>query len=282
MTRFRTTQFNNPQYSSSDFTRKIRNRETLKFARSVTNISNTSKITNQFSLSCMLGKKYVEVSNNEITCCNNNNPSLNSNTQQIWQPDIYIATFNNYNSMINLLLEQATLDNQCFSCPDVPITLNNALTSEFCFDDYFNSISKLTPHPCKCLPIRDIDICQLESHKLYPYGHFNNNNPNVNKALRRRLILNCNKKEPCPTYIYCKCPPDQINCKCCDYTVSFPFKGTFVNYVVSGCKGKELWTLVNNPGNNPNKTYSNYLDQLNSNKQFKRKAIYSFGLNYII
>lgn len=277
MPRYRTTQFNNPQFTSSEYTNRIKNRERLKYARS---ISTSCKNSNEFILNCMLKKEFIEISNNKITCCNNDKSS--TDTSFVWQPAIYVAVFENYNTMINLLLEQASLDKQCYSCPDVPVTLNNGLTSEFCFDDYFKSVSKLSKHPCKCLPIRDIDICQLESGKLYPYGHFNNNNPNINKGLRRKLILNCSKTELCPTYVYCKCPPNQINCTCCDYTVTFPFKDTFISYVVSGCNDKFLYNLMNNPGNNPNKTFEHYVEQLQTNKSFKNMSIHSFSRNYII
>lgn len=323
MPRFRTTQFNNPQYSSSDYTKKIKNRETLKFARS---IIYESKITDHFILDCMLEKEYIHTSDDDTCCDNKKKPYKYHDTdhykhphypdhkdhehhkhhkdhkdhdkedqecckysehkkdkyKEICQPAIYIAVFENYSSMIDLLLEQATLDDKCYNCADVPITLNNALTSEFCFDDYFDSISKLTPHPCKCLPIKSVDICKLENYVLYPYGHFNNNNPDVNKALKRKLILNCSKKDPCPTYVYCKCPPNETNCKCCDYTVTFPFKDTFVSYVVSGCHGAKLYNLINNPGNNPNKTFYHYNKKLGDNRKFQTMAINSFSRNYII
>lgn len=277
MPRFRTTQFNNPQYTSSEYTNKIKNIERLKFARS---IQNCKKYTDEFIIGCMLKKEPVEISNNKITCCTNK--LENTDIKYIDQPAFYIAIFENYTTMIDLLLQQAYLDKECSKCSDVPMTLHNGLTSEFCFDDYFKSVTRLSKHPCKCLPIRDINICQLESQKLYPYGHFNNNNPNINKGLRRRLVLNCSKQELCPTYVYCKCPPDEINCKCCDYTVTFPFKDTFISYVVSGCQDKELYNLMNNPGRNPNKNFDNYLEHLQANKQFQHKAINSFTRNYII
>ena len=272
MTRFRISQFNNSQSSCSDYTNKIKNRETLKFARS---ISSNDKTTHQFMLDCTLRKEYIEISGNKTICCSNNNPALISDIKEIWQPAIYIAVFNNFNTMINLLLEQATLDKNCSDCADVPSTLNNGLTSEFCFDDKFNTISNLSSHPCKCLPLHNIDICQVKSNTLYPHGHFNNNDPSVNKGLRRRLILNCNKKEPCPTYIYCKCPPNEINCRCCDYTVSFPFRNKTITYMISGCDEK-IFNLINFTGN-PNSTYSAYAEQIKYNEIIKNKSISSFS-----
>ena len=53
MPRYRTTQFNNPQFTSSEYTNRIKNRERLKYARS---ISTSCKNSNEFILNCMLKK----------------------------------------------------------------------------------------------------------------------------------------------------------------------------------------------------------------------------------
>ena len=193
--------------------------------------------------------------------------------------------------MINLLLEQATLNSDCYRCGDVPTTLYNGLTSEICYDDYFKKIYKYKNHcyhdPClynKCqsFNIKDIDFCASAGDSLYPYGNFNNNNPDVTRKLRHRLILKCDDKMPCPTYIYCKCPPGKDNCycKCCDYTVVFPFKDTFIKYIVSQ-DDKNFYDLINNPTCNINKSYCSYLKKLNDNIKFKNLAIKDFGKQII-
>lgn len=269
MGRFRTSQFNNKQYTSSEYTNKNKNIEILKYARSIINVE---KETSEFKLDCML-KKY---NLNENNCVD---PSF------VIMPSIYLAVFENYKSMINLLLEQANYDKDCGSCPDVPTSLFEGLRSEFCYDDYFKSISENNNILCKCIPFKDVDVCQVESGKLYPYGNFNNNNPNINKSLRRKLFLKCNERKICPTYIYCKCSQELIDshgCKCCDFTVSFPFKNQFVNYVVSGCRDKILYEEANNETQNPSKSYEIYREKLNYNKHFQEEAYNSYSENYII
>ena len=212
-------------------------------------------------------------------CCDNKLYDIE--LKQSWCPIFYFAAFENYKTMIELSMEQATLNGDCRKCADVPSSLYTGLQSEFCYDDYFDSVSKLGNHPCKCLPLRDVNLCKLKSGKLYPYGYFNNNNPNINRDLLRRVTLKCDKKKLCPTYIYCKCPPNAINCKCCDYTVTFPYQDKFISYKISGCNDK-LYDFINNKCNNPNKTYQHYIDGVSSDQQFENLAIESFSRNYII
>lgn len=214
MPRFRTTQFNNPQYTSSEYTNRLKNIERLKFARS---IQNYKKYTHEFTINSITEKVADEISSNDIACCSNE--IENTDITYTDQDAFYIAIFENYSTMIDLLMQQSYLDKKCSNCQDVPMTLHNGLTSKFCFNDYFKSVYRLSNHPCQLLPIHDINICQLQTQTLYPYGHFNNNNPNINKGLRRRLVLNCSKQESCPICVYCKRPPDKTNCRSCDHTV---------------------------------------------------------------
>ena len=134
MGRYRTFSLNTPNYSSSDYTQKIKNIERLKFARS---LNTTSKKTNEFEISCALKAQTIEISNNEIQCCQYD-PSVNN--LWTWQPACYIAIYENYKTMIELLLAQAKLDKNCYDCTDVPVSLHNGLTSEICYDDYYESI----------------------------------------------------------------------------------------------------------------------------------------------
>ena len=260
--------FNNPIVSSSDYINRRKNRENLKFAR---NNFSTNRTTNLYTLKYDL-KPEIKVK--KPLCIKNDEDKLTT-LYKYWKPEIYIATYQNYDTMINLLLEQATLNKNCYKCSDVPKTLYEGLTSEICYDDYFKKIHKPKNNCCNnSFNIKDIDLCASVGDSLYPYGNFNNNNPDVTRKLRHRLVLKCNEKKPCPTYIYCKCPPSQDNsyCKCGDYTVVFPFKDTFIKYVVSK-DDKNFYDLINNPMDN-NKFN---LKKLYDNNKLKNIAEKEFG-----
>ena len=276
----RPLQFNNNIVSSSDYINRKKNRENLKFARNnFTYVRNT----HLYTLECNLKSECYE---KKPICFNSKNNNL-STIYKFWKPEVYIATYQNYSTMINLLLEQATLNSDCYRCGDVPNTLYNGLTSEICYNDYFKKIYKSKNHcfndpcdysTCNSFDIKNIDLCKSSGDSLYPYGNFNNNNPDVTRKLRHRLILNCHEKMPCPTYIYCKCPPDTNDCfcKCCDYTIVFPFKDTFIKYVVSR-DDKNFYELINNPTGNKYNNYNSYLKKLNDNNEFKKLATHEFG-----
>ena len=221
----------------------------LKFARSIVN---TNKKTDNFRL-----------------CCERCNPLESS--------DCYISVFQNYASLIQLLKRQAELDRCCTSCADVPLTLMNGLESELCFDEFYETIDSLDDNNCRCLNIRTLNKCIEKLGKLYPYGHFNNNCKSPNISLKRKLFLKCDNKEPCPTYVFCKCRPDAPSCKCCDYNVIFPYNDRFLSYTISGCTTPRLYEYFNNPTNNPSKTAAKYVEKLRCDEILKNNIIDSFS-----
>ena len=228
MGRFRTISNQRETQNSSEFNKKRSGLARLKYARS---IIDTDKKTNNFSL-----------------CCNR------------------IVTFQDYNSLIDLHKIQASVEPNCYECADVPVTLHNGLESEICYNEYFKTINELKNHPCKCINLHKINLCKEEKGKMFPYGHFNNNNPSLHYNLHRKLILCCQERKPCPVYIFCKCPPDTQDCKCCDYSVTFPFQDKFLHYTVSGCNDAKEYDDANNPMHNPAKTYNKYLAQKTANE----------------
>ena len=160
----------------------------------------------------------------------------------------------------NFIKQQAFFDKCCNGCTDIPLTLMNGLKSEICFDDFYKSIDHFSKNDCDNLYIRNVNECQEKLNNLFPYGYFNNSNRLPNISLKRKLYLKCDKKEPCPTYIFCKCNKSKENCKCCDYDVVFPYNDIFVTYTISGC---------NKPGVNE---YFN-----NQNKVLQHEAINAFS-----
>ena len=280
--RYRTLQYNNNITSSGDYINRKKNRENLKFARN--NFDNTSK-TNLYSLECNLKKEcYIKT-----PVCFDKEENLVTK-YKFWKPEIYIATYQNYNTMINFLLEQATLNSDCYNCGDVPVTLDNGLTSEICYDDYYKKINQVDSYNCynynfcsnDCdkLTVKDINFCETTDNILYPYGNFNNNNPDITRKLRHRLVLKCDDKMLCPTYIYCKCPPSQDNCycKCCDYTVIFPYKNTFIKYIVPGDDKANLYDFIRNPIHD---SYKQYIE-LRNNKRLENISIKDFEKQIIL
>lgn len=228
MGRFRTLATKPQTYNYSQYTERISGLERLKFARSIVG---TDKPTRNFTL------------------CDNT-----------------ISTFENHQTLMDLQTAQSINGPHCNGCPDVPVTLHNGLQSEICYNEYFRTINELECHPCKCINLHKLDLCKERTGKLYEYGHFNNNHPDLNYNLHRRLLLVCKKRKPCPVYVFCKCPPRTKNCKCCDYTVTFPFQDKFLHYTVSGCKTKKAYREANNPEHNPAKSYKKYLAQKSANE----------------
>ena len=228
MGRFRTLTQTSDTFDYSQYNARIGGLERLKFARS---IKNTPKTTDNFSI------------------CGNS-----------------IITFRNHSTLVELQKAQSINGPHCNGCPDVPVTLHNGLQSEICYNEYFNTVNELEHHPCKCVNLHKIDLCKERKGKLYEYGHFNNNRPDLNYNLHRKLVLCCVERKPCPVYVFCKCPPDTKDCKCCDYTVTFPFQDKFLHYTVSGCKDKKSYQKANNPHKNPSKTYRKYLAQKSANE----------------
>ena len=289
MGRIRTLNTNTEKYTASELINKKKNLEILKFARSIETIPYK---TNNFYIKNECIKQLCEISNNELCkypdtftkeikwCWQDvggklmklpilidvKDKTINNNIKWIHQPSFYIDVFKNYKMMINLLITQATLNKKCYTCLDVPSTLDNGLTSEI-------NLQNLD----KCCIPNDVNFCDVLKNSLYPYGNFNNNNPNINYSLKRKLTLICDEKKLCPTYIYCKCKECNVNCKCCDYTVVFPYKNTFLSYKVSGCNNPELYNLLNNRGNNPNLTYEKYLERLNQEKHIEKNSIYLYS-----
>ena len=115
----------------------------------------------------------LEVVGETDPCCDNLLYEIE--TKRAWCPVFYFAVFENYKSMIELSMEQATLNKNCRSCADVPTSLYKALESEFCYDDFFNTITKQEGRPCKCLPMNNVDLCKLKSGKLYRYYYSQSN-----------------------------------------------------------------------------------------------------------
>ena len=288
MGRLRTLDSNTQKYTASELINRKKNLEILKYARSIETLSNK---TNNFIIKSQCIKQEIEISNNELykipsvyrketkwgwqdiggklmklPFIVNVKEQKNDNTKWIYQPSFYINVFKNYNTMINLLITQATLDKNCYDCLDVPSTLNNGLTSEI-------NLEKVD----KCGISHDINFCDIKKDQLFPYGNFNNNNQNINYSLKRKLILKCDEKKLCPTYIYCSCNKSIENCKCCDYTVVFPYKNTFLQYKVTGCNNPELYNLFNNKGNNPNLSYDKYLERLYEQQNIKKDSIYLYS-----
>ena len=252
MGRFRTISRKSETDSYNDYYQKKESTETLKFARS---IINTKKSTDNFSI-----------------CCYNCRP--------VKSEQCYIAVFQSYASLIKLLKRQAYLDRKCTSCKDVPLTLMNGLTSEICVKDFYKSVDHYIDDDCKKLTIQSVNKCTEILGNLYPYGYFNNNCKSPNISLKRKLFLTCDKKTPCPTYIFCKCPPNTPSCKCCDYNVVFPFQNTFLSYTISGCQKKELYEYFNNPTNNPSKTYEIHqgnIDKSQSLQKISRDAFSKYN-----
>lgn len=235
--------------SYNDYYQKKDSTAMLKYARSIVR---TNKQTDNFSL-----------------CCDNTTPLKNSGC--------YIAVFQSYASLIKLLKRQADLDKRCNSCADVPLTLMNGLKSEICFEDFYKSIDNYSEDGCTDLKIRNINKCTEKLGRLFPYGYFNNNCKSPNISLKRKLYLTCDKKEACPTYVFCKCNKNTTSCKCCDYNVVFPFNNTFLSYTISGCDNQELYEYFNNPTKNPSKTYATYTSNVEKEKKLRDAAIMSFS-----
>ena len=231
MGRFRTLTNQKETYTYNQYNERISGLERLKFARS---IEGTDKKTRNFTL------------------CGN-----------------HVKAFENHKTYIELHKAHAIVGPNCNKCADVPVTLHHGLQSEICYNEYFKTINELKDHPCKCINVHDIDYCKTKKGTLYEYGHFNNNTPDLTYNLHRKLYLCCNKRKPCPVYVFCKCPPNTDNCKCCDYTVTFPFKDKFLHYTVSGCNNPDAYNEANNPLNNPGKTYSKYVSQKTANEIIK-------------
>lgn len=289
MGRIRTLNTNTEKYTGSELTNRKKNLEILKYARSIETLSNK---TNNFVIKSQCTEQLCEISNNKLYktppvykketrwgwqdvggklmklpfLVNVEQEKNDNNKKWVYQPSFYIDVFKNYNSMINLLITQATLDKKCYDCLDVPSSLNNGLTSEI-------NLYKID----KCGILDNINFCDVKKDQLFPYGNFNNNNQNVNYSLKRKLILKCDDKKLCPTYIYCECNKNIEYCKCCDYTVIFPYKNTFLQYKVTGCNNPELYNLFNNKGNNPNLTYDKYLERLEEEKIIKKESIYLYS-----
>ena len=239
MGRFRTLTRTKETLNYTQYNERIDGLETLKFARS---IEGTDKRTVNFAL------------------CGN-----------------AINTFRNQETLIELKKAQALNGPHCNGCPDVPVTLHNGLQSEICYNEFFNTINDLERHPCKCVNLHKLDLCKERSGKLYEYGHFNNNRPDVNYNLHRKLVLCCQEREPCPVYVFCKCPPQTKDCKCCDYTVTFPFQDKFLHYTVSGCTTKRSYNKANNPHKNPAKSYRKYLAQKSANEIIEDLSFLDFS-----
>lgn len=232
MGRYRTLSRKQYAESYNDYYQKKNSISTLKFARSIVN---TNKPTDNFILNCCKAKP-------------------------VKSDDCYVAVFQSYASLMRLLKQQAFFDKCCNGCTDIPLTLMNGLKSEICFDDFYKSIDHYSKNDCDNLYIRNVNKCQEKLNNLFPYGYFNNSNRLPNISLKRKLYLKCDKKEPCPTYIFCKCNKSKENCKCCDYDVVFPYNDIFVTYTISGC---------NKPGVNE---YFN-----NQNKVLQHEAINAFS-----
>ena len=249
MGRFRTISYKAETDSYNDYYEKKDSGTMLKYARSIVN---TKKMTDNFSI-----------------CCSNCTP-VRSN-------QCYIAVFQSYASLIKLLKRQAHLDNKCTSCKDVPLTLMNGLKSEICIKDFYKSVDQYTNSDCEKLKLQDVNKCTEKLGNLFPYGYYNNNSKTPNISLKRKLYLTCDKKKPCPTYIFCKCPADAPSCKCCDYNVVFPFNNTFLSYKISGCQTPELYEYFNNPTNNPSKTYEIHQGNIHRGKAIQKMSEYAFS-----
>lgn len=244
MGRFRTISRKSETESYNDYYQKKDSTAILKFARSIVN---TDKPTDNFSL----------------CCCN---------SSRVRSEQCYIAVFQSYASLIKLLKRQADLDKSCNSCADVPLTLMNGLKSEICFDEFYKSVDHYSDDGCKCLNTRNINKCTEKLGNLFPYGYFNNNCKSPNISLKRKLYLTCDKKEPCPTYVFCKCSPDAPSCKCCDYNVVFPYNDTFLSYTISGCNTPKLYEYFNNPTNNPSKSFNAYNGKVQKDKLLQKTS----------
>ena len=218
MGRYRTLSRKPYAESYNDYYQKKNSISTLKFARSIVN---TNKPTDNFILNCCKQKP-------------------------VKSDDCYVAVFQSYASLMRLLKQQAFFDKCCNSCADVPLTLMNGLKSEICFDDFYKSVNHYSKNKCDNLYIRSVNECKEKLNHLFPYGYFNNNNKLPNISLKRKLYLRCDKKEPCPTYIFCKCNKNKEECKCSDYDVVFPFNDTFVTYTISGCDKPHVNGFLNN------------------------------------
>ena len=218
MGRYRTLSRKQYAESYNDYYQKKNSISTLKFARSIVN---TNKPTDNFILNCCKAKP-------------------------VKSDDCYVAVFQSYASLMRLLKQQAFFDKCCNGCTDIPLTLMNGLKSEICFDDFYKSIDHYSKNDCDNLYIRNVNKCQEKLNNLFPYGYFNNSNRLPNISLKRKLYLKCDKKEPCPTYIFCKCNKSKENCKCCDYDVVFPYNDIFVTYTISGCNKPGVNEYFNN------------------------------------
>ena len=89
-----------------------------------------------------------------------------------------------YKSRIELLKIFPHFDNNCLKrCDGIPLIISPVLTSEINYKEFKD----------KTKNIGDYNKC------LFPYGKFiNDNNPNINYSLKRKLIFKCDKKEICP------------------------------------------------------------------------------------
>lgn len=253
MGRYRTLSRLPETASYNDYYQKKNSISTLKYARSIVN---TKKDTDNFKLNCC---KTTPVNS---ACC-------------------YIAVFQSYASLMRLLKQQAYFDNKCYYPADIPLTLMNGLKSEVCFDDFYKSVHNYAEGNCNELHLRNVNSCTEKLGQMFPYGYFNNTHKAPNMNLKRKLYLKCDKREQCPTYVYCQCQKstteEQQKCSCKEYSIVFPYNDEFITYTISGCNSPELYNYFNNPYNDPSKSYAAYVQRRDMGKKIQKESYKVFS-----
>ena len=182
MGRFRTFN-NNVSISSSDLNEKKKGNELIKYMR----IKDVLKLDDSFVLN---------YNNNEV---------------------VQYKTYQEFLITAKAYLRQHY---NCDNCADIPKTIKESKYSELCYDDLYTHVHGCIVDNCqKCEKTLKFDNCV---NHLYPYGKYNNSQPNGQFAFPVKVILDsCNDKKKCANYVYCKCP-DTMDKDCCYYNEIYP------------------------------------------------------------
>lgn len=138
---------------------------------------------------------------------------LNYNTNEVVQ----YKSYQDYLLTAKAYLRQ---NSNCDKCADVPKSIKESKYSELCYDDMYRHVHGCIVNHCQdCEKTLKIDNCV---NHLYPYGKFNNSQPNGQFAFPVKVVLDsCNDKKECAKYVYCKCP-DTMHKHCCYYKEVYP------------------------------------------------------------
>ena len=140
-----------------------------------------------------------------------------------------VVYFKSYQEFINATRSYLKNNPNCYQCADTPSSIVDGKNSEICYDELYKHIKDCTLDYCnQCEKILKMNDC-LEG--MFPYGHFNNENPEPVFSFPAKVKIDeCGEKKKCPQYVYCKCPPNMTQ-KCCYYDELFPSQFSQVNLI---------------------------------------------------